>query len=90
MRVATVDSFAGVAGKFHAQFRRDTGVGEAGSKAVPQRVEGPARNHAVAATLDGLQVEPRFRLVGRNRLRNWRQPTSSKTSSDLLSLVGFS
>lgn len=48
--LACVDSFAGVAGQFHPQLRRDASVSQAGSKAVSQRVEGPARNHAVATT----------------------------------------
>jgi hypothetical protein len=42
MGIACVHPFAGVAGEFHAQFRRYTRVGQTGGKAVPQRVEGPA------------------------------------------------
>jgi hypothetical protein len=60
MGVATMDSFAGVAGKLHPQLRRDTGVGQFGGKAVPQRVKCASANLPVASTLNRLQIEPGF------------------------------
>ena len=35
-------------------------ISQAGSKAVPQRVKGPARNHEVSPALQGLQINARF------------------------------